>query len=101
MQLLLKRRADPRATNRKGEAPLAMAQDDAIREAVSAALAAPPPSAAAKQVGAPAGQASRHSRLSAVPRVDHHNLLNQLHVCSCPRDLQPVQLYTDEGQTAR
>ena len=50
VQLLLKRRADPRATNRKGEAPLAMARDDAIREAVSAALAAPPPSAAAKQV---------------------------------------------------
>ncbi len=50
VQLLLKRRADPRAANRKGEAPLAMAQDDAIREAVSAALAAPPPSAPAKQV---------------------------------------------------
>ena len=52
VQLLLKRRADPRATNRKGETPLDMARDDAIREAVTAALATPPPSAkpASKEV---------------------------------------------------
>ena len=66
VQLLLKRRADPRATNRKGEAPLAMARDDAVREVITAALAAPPPSS--KPASAQARQASLLSVGSSCPR---------------------------------
>lgn len=39
--LLLKRKADPRSANKKGDATLSMAKDDAIRDVITAALAAP------------------------------------------------------------
>lgn len=41
VNLLLKRKADPRSANKKGDTTLSMAKDDAIRDVITAALAAP------------------------------------------------------------
>ena len=51
VQLLLKRKADPRAANKKGDASLSMAKDDAVRDAITAALAAPTGKSATEAAG--------------------------------------------------
>lgn len=55
MELLLRRRADPGARNRKEQTPLDLCKDEGLREVLRAAVEAKAAAAAAGELGSRAG----------------------------------------------
>ena len=68
MELLLKRKATPSATNRNDQTPLSLATDDAVRALLqAAAAAAPDPAPAPEQGAAPVQPGAEAGEAAAAP----------------------------------